>query len=117
MPVDIEGMIGMICRRTRRPGKLRLDRSQFATLTAHHHDDGQTIGRVFTIHRAGAFRDGMQCCEECGRPLVVYREPIGRDDAWYATGSLVALVDFWSSYLAKLPLNPMREQRCFERPS
>ena len=124
MPVDIDGMVGMICRKTRQPGKMRLDRRQFNTLLIRHVDHGN-IERVYTVHRAGPMREGVgpmgyakrQECEECGATLIAYHAPVALRDAWYTAGALVVLVDFWASYLAKIPLNALREQRCYERPS
>ena len=122
LPVDIEGKIAAICRRTRRPRGLALDVSQMRTLMAAHPENGE-VRRSYTVHRAGSSQRSFsiatrcQCCQDCGAVLVEYQEPITSADAWYTPGSLVTLLDFYATYLVKLPLNPLREVRCFQKAS
>ena len=126
LPVDIDGRIRMICRKTRRPGAFTLDRAQFATLTRHHPDHAmeERATRIWTVHRVGRMvrrseeKDRItQRCEDCGATVLVYADPVAATDAWYPAGGLVTVADFWSSYAAKLPLNPLRERRCYARMS
>ena len=122
LPVDIEGKIAAICRRMRRPRGLALDVSQMRTLMAAHPENGD-VRRTYTVHRAGpsnrsrAKETQCQVCQDCGAVLVEYLLPIATDDAWYTPGSLVTVADFYATYLVKLPLNPLREVRCFQKAS
>lgn len=119
VPLDLHGVWRGLCPRRGKASELKVDASQFATLSRNQAHEELHVDKVWTVHRAGEMNRTtfQQTCEDCGLLLVDYmawvRVEVKMHNHWWKAGALVGTDGAGNWYRGLPPLSPLRERRCF----
>jgi hypothetical protein len=125
LPLDPNGRVAFVCGSVRRLLKQTVNEQKFQKALAASTTEQflATEEGICVVHKAAAPVHDQQRCEDCGWLLVSYAAYLSkhftvaaarRDDLqFWPTGALVGLTNRFDLYLARHPMTPHRERRCF----
>ncbi len=121
LPVDPVGAVSWSCNLTGASYKLQLNREAFARLqlSATPGEAEVAAEGVCAVHVADERIGPEQRCADCGVMLADYRalsRVRGRKSSfrWWLPGALVGITKKGRTYLAREPMSPGRERRCYD---